>query len=164
MRGGGCGPKDYRGREGWREARHCKHEQSQKKQNYEGGKEGRRWDTSVMTRNPRSVNCQWKCTQTVGLNEATGNSLAQWCAFPQVAEMLTNFFFLSWPGVWGFLCRVSWITNMFPSGAHFTSNSSLTHGDTPAGTNVQSSSGEAQLRVYECVLQRPCDRTNRRKC
>lgn len=30
MRGGGCGPKDYRGREGWSAARHCKHEQSQK--------------------------------------------------------------------------------------------------------------------------------------
>lgn len=31
---------------------------------------------------------QWKCTQSTGLNEAY-SSLAEWCAFYQVAETLT---------------------------------------------------------------------------
>lgn len=91
MRGGGCGPEDYRGREGWSAARHCKHEQSQKKAEYDGGKYGRRWDISVM----KSANSQWKCTQTVGLNEAHSSSLAHGCALPQVAEMLSQLLSLS---------------------------------------------------------------------
>lgn len=91
----------------------------------------------------KSVNSQCKCTQTVGQNEAC--SLAQWCAFPQVAEMLTQRLSLSWPGVWGFLCRVSRITKVDPSGAH-------THGDTPAVTNVQSSSGWGTVKgLWVCA-------------
>lgn len=125
-----------------------------KKAENEGGKEGRRWVHSVITNSLRSVNSQWKCTQSIGLNEARSSSLALWCAFPQVVDMLTELLSISWPDVWGFLCRVYRITNVFPAGAIFPSKSSLTHGETPAGTNVQRSSREAQLRFHERVLQR----------
>jgi len=70
---------------------------------------------------PGSVKSQWKYTQTVGLNEArSSSSLAPRCAFPQVAEMLTQRLSLSWPSACGDFFAASWIPNAFPSGAHFT--------------------------------------------
>lgn len=98
-----------------------------KKAGHSGWTEWRRWGTSAVTRNRSLVNCQWKCTHTMRLNEAYSSSFAQWCAFPQVAEMLTQPLSLSWPGMWGFLCRAFWVTNAPPSESHFPSTSSLTN-------------------------------------